>query len=72
MENSDEIRNLEAQKKEIQDQIDDIQKSCKHKELKANFVQDENGGNRKIMMICTDCNASVRYPTQTELEEFCK
>jgi hypothetical protein len=71
MEKSEEIRKLEAQKKDIQSQIDDIQKSCKHPNQKASFVQDDNGGNRRIMMVCCNCSATVRYPSQQELDGFC-
>lgn len=71
MENSEEIRKLEEQKKDIQDQIDDIQRSCKHPNLKANFIQDDNGSNKRVMMVCVDCKAPVRYPTPSELDDFC-
>ncbi len=71
MEKQKTVRTLESQKKELQDQIEDIQKSCKHPELNANFIQDDNGGNKKVMMLCTECDAAVRYPTSAELKDFC-
>ena len=71
MEKHETVRKLESQKKELQDQIENIQKGCKHTELKANFTQDDNGSNKKIMMVCIECDAAVRYPTKDELEDFC-
>ena len=71
MEKQKTVRTLESQKKELQDQIEGIQKNCKHPELKANFIQDDNGSNKKVMMICTECDAAVRYPTSEELKDFC-
>ena len=71
MEKQKTVRTLESQKKELQDQIKGIQKSCKHPELKANFIQNNKGGDKKVMMICTECEAAVRYPTSEELKDFC-
>jgi|14_taG_2_1085336.scaffolds.fasta_scaffold77222_2 RNase P subunit RPR2 len=71
MEKQKTVRTLESQKKELQDQIEDIQKSCKHPELKANFIQNHKGGDKKVMMVCTECDAAVRYPSSAELKDFC-
>ena len=71
MEKQKTVRTLESQKKELQDKIEDIQKTCKHTKLKANFTQDDNGSNRRVMMICDECDAVKRYPTPEELKDFC-
>jgi ribosomal protein L37AE/L43A len=58
------INKLHDDKKKIEEEIHDIQSSCKHSN------QTLRQENREIRWVCDDCGLKLRWPTQSEINDF--
>ena len=65
----DHIRDLQKQKQQIQNEINDIQKSCKHEDVTLKPLRDEKGSTI-VRWVCDTCNCIIRYPTEQEVQEY--
>ena len=63
----DEIENLNRKLKELQHEIQDFQKACKHKYQHIKF-----DGKNNARWYCIKCEKMIRIPTCHELQAWVK
>jgi hypothetical protein len=65
------IDNLFTKKWEIEKQIEEIQKNCKHpKEVIKTVKENEAKSTFVIRYVCVSCGSVLRFPTQEEIFKY--
>jgi len=62
-----DINELSKKLKQIQKEIDEFQKNCKHKQQQIKFDEKNNA-----RWFCDKCNQNIRIPNPSELEDWIK
>ena len=63
------MRDLQRQRQQIENEINDIQKSCKHENVTIKPLHDEKGATI-VRWVCDACKSIVRYPTEQEIQDW--
>ena len=58
------VENLKKEIKELESDINEIQSSCAHENIKITFNQDT----KEVEKVCKDCDKKIGYPTDEELK----
>ena len=58
------VENIKKEIKELESNIDEIQNSCSHNEIKIIF----NQITKEVEKICKNCDKKLGYPTNDELK----
>lgn len=66
----DQINKLETQLKDIENQISEIRKTCKHEDKKPTMRP--GGAGFAIMIMCSNCGIAIRPASPTEQQDFLK
>ena len=63
------MRDLQKQRKQIENEINDIQQSCKHENVTIKPFHAEKGATI-VRWVCDTCQFIVRYPTEQEIRDW--
>ena len=67
----EDINDLFLKKQKIENQINKLQKKCKHtKQTIKSIKENEAGLNSVIRWICDECGSITRYPTKEEIFKY--